>query len=90
MLPIELLSQLKIGDSYDVASINDQAIQSKKKHLSDHFDMILKLHERYTELRTEGITEAEEESMTQSDVEYIGKIETRVYDAKEKISQYES
>ena len=79
----------KVGDSYDIASINDQVIQSKKKHLSDHFDMILKLHERYTELRPEGVTEAEEESLTQSDVDYIGKIETKVYDAKEKINQYE-
>ena len=45
---------------YDLTSINDQLIQSKKKHLNDHFELILKLHERYIELRSEGVTEAEE------------------------------
>ena len=74
---------------YDLTSINDQLIQSKKKHLNDHFELILKLHERYIELRTEGVTEAEELEFMTADSDYINNIETKVYAAKALLSQYD-
>ena len=74
---------------YDLTSINDQLIQSKKKHLNDHFELILKLHERYIELRSEGVTEAEELEFITADSDYINNIETKVYAAKALLSQYD-
>ena len=79
----------KIDSKLDIASISDQLIQSKKKHLNEHFDLILKLHERYTELRPEGLTESQEEELVLADIDYIGRIELKVYEAKDRITQYD-
>ena len=37
----------KVNNSFDLTSINNQLVQSKKTHLNEHFDLMLKLHERY-------------------------------------------
>ena len=66
----------KVDGCYNLSSINDQLVQSKKKHLNDHFELMLKLHERYVELRVEGVTEAEEQDLIQADMNYIEEIET--------------
>lgn len=79
----------KDDSRYDLSSINDQLVQSKKKHLNDHFELILKLHERYIELRTEGVTETEESELMIADMKYINDIETKVYAAKALLAQYD-
>ena len=74
---------------YDLSSINDQLVQSKRKHLEAHFELVLKLHERYIELRTEGVTEAEETELITADMTYINNIETKVYAVKALLAQYD-
>ena len=74
---------------YDLSSINDQLVQSKRKHLEVHFKLVLKLHERYIELWTEGVTEAEETELITADMTYINNIETKVYAVKALLAQYD-
>ena len=74
---------------FDLFSINNQLIQSKKKNLYDHFGLIFKLHERYVDLRPEGSTDTEEQEFIVADTDYINEIETRVYAVKALIVQFE-
>ena len=74
---------------FDLSSINNQLVQSKKKNLNDHFDLMFKLHERYVELRPEGSTDTEEQEFIVADTDYINDIETRVYAAKALVVQFE-
>ena len=79
----------KVNESFDLPSINDQVVQSKRKHLSEHFELILKLHERFVELRAEGVTEAEEQDLIQADITFIDAIEMKVYATKDVLSKYD-
>ena len=79
----------KDENRYDLSSINDQLVQSKKKHLNDHFELMYKLHERYIELRPVGVTDVEEDELNQADMDYLNEVETRVYAAKALLAEYD-
>ena len=79
----------KDENRYDLSSINDQLVQSKKKHLNDHFELMYKLHERYIELRPVGVTDVEEAELNQADMDYLNEVETRVYAAKALLAEYD-
>ena len=71
------LSKEKNG-GFDFEDISQQMITMQKKKLSDHFELIQKLHERYLEVRVEGSTDEEEELLIKEDVSFMENITSKV------------
>ena len=79
----------KTGGSFDLDKMCHQIIKMHKKKLLTHFDLIQKLHERYVELREEGIDELTEDKLVAEDVQYLENIITKIGPVLDNIESYE-
>ena len=57
------LSQ-KINGNFDFEKISPQLVKTQKGKLQNHFELVQKLHDKYIEVREEGLNDEEEQSLT--------------------------
>ena len=72
LLKRELAKELN-GD-FDYEKISPQLIKIQKKKLSDHFELIQKLHEKYLEVREEGVDDEAEQLLMEDNIRYMDNI----------------
>ena len=76
-------------EELDLASISHELMKLQKKKLIAHFDLIQKLHDKYLEIREEGISTEAEEKLLLEDVNYMEEITSKVCPVLDAIGHYE-
>lgn len=79
----------KQGEIFNYEGISPQLIKIQKKKLLSHFDILQKLHERYAQIREEGVDEEVELTLVEADSNYIETITTKVCPILDLIDKYE-
>ena len=77
----------KVDGSYDFGKISPQLVKTQKVKLKNHFDLVQKLHEKYIEVREEGLNDDEENSLIKDDINYIEQLTSKVYPVLEAIEE---
>ena len=79
----------KINNSFDFGKISPQLVKTQKAKLQNHFDLVQKLHEKYIEVREEGLNDDEEKCLVKEDIDYIEQLTSKVYPVLEAIEDFE-
>ena len=79
----------KQEDKYEYDKISPHLIKTQKKKLVGHFDLLLKLHERFCEVRDEGSDDDGETNLIEADTQFISTITSKVCPLLDSIGQYE-
>ena len=79
----------KLENGFDYEKISPQLIKTQKKKLLGHFDLIQKLHERFMEVREEGLDEQAEQELIALDMNYSEDITSKVCLVLDTIDRYE-
>ena len=87
-LLVKELAKETDGD-YNYDQISPELIKSQRKKLEAHFDLIQKLHERYLDVREEGINDVEEQSRIKEDINFMADITSKVCPVLDKVNNYE-
>ena len=79
----------KKGDCFDFDKISPQLIKTQKKKLVSHFELVQKLHERFCDVREEGVDEQAESNLVESDTEFMISIMSKVCPLLDIVDQFE-
>ena len=79
----------KRGEAFNFEKISPQLVKTQKKKLVAHFELIQRLHDRFMEVRDEGLNEETEASLVESDVEFMTGITSKVCPVLDSIDSYE-
>ena len=79
----------KLGEEFVLDKISHQLIRVQKKKLTDHFEVIQKLHDRYICIREEGDNDESEEKLVEQDISYMEQVTMKVCPILDEIQKYE-
>ena len=79
----------KLGEEFVLDKISHQLIRVQKKKLTDHFEVIQKLHDRYICIRDEGDNVESEEKLVEQDISYMEQVTMKVCPILDEIQKYE-
>ena len=78
----------KEGNDFDHKVISPREVKQVEEKLDQNFELFLKLHERYCEIRAAGKDDAEEQKLVEKDAEYIMEVTSKVYPLLDQLDSY--
>ena len=80
----------KDGDDFDHTKINEADVKHHETKLKGNFDLFLRLHQKYCELREPEEDEAKESEFLQSNAEYSDEVTDKVFALYDRIKTYQN
>ena len=79
----------KTDGKFDLGRISHQLIKVQRKKLTDHFEVVQNLHDRYVQIRQEGEDDQAEESLVTEDSQYLEVVTRKVCAVLDGLSLYD-